>query len=274
MSITAYFWGGIMGYKYWNKRILVIFTDNKEKRYAMNEIVDVILRTILCLMVLLLISRVLGRKTISQLTFYDFVIGLTLGNIGTAIITEQSMNVYHGLISLGVSTLWVLGISALTLKSIPARKLIESEPLIVIYNGMIFEKHLKNKRYNVNDLLELLREQGIFDPKEVEIGIIESDGQLSVKKKQEFREVTLQDLNLQQNLNPSKLNLMVGKELISNGKIVSDNLGTFGYTNEWLKNQLEFQGINLEDVTVALLTPKGDFYYDTKKDKVPSSKGH
>ena len=240
----------------------------------MNETVDLILRTVLCLMVLLLISRILGRKTISQLTFYDFVIGLTIGNIGTAMITEESMNIYHGLISLGVSTLWVLGISALTLKSIPARKLIESEPLIVIYNGMILEKHLKNKKYNINDLLELLREQGIFDPREVEIGIIESDGQLSVKKKEEFREVTLQDLNLQQNLNPSKLNLMVGKELISNGKIISDNLGTFGYTNEWLKNQLEFQGINLEDVTVALLTPKGDFYYDTKKDKVPSSKGH
>jgi uncharacterized membrane protein YcaP (DUF421 family) len=112
----------------------------------MNEIVDVILRTILCLMVLLLISRVLGRKTISQLTFYDFVIGLTIGNIGTAIITEQSMNIYHGLISLGVSTLWAFGINALTLRSIPARKLIESEPLIVIYNGMILEKHLKEKK--------------------------------------------------------------------------------------------------------------------------------
>jgi uncharacterized membrane protein YcaP (DUF421 family) len=59
---------------------------------------------------------------------------------------------------------------------------------------------------------------------------------------------------------------MVGKELISNGKIISDNLGTSGFTAEWLKSQLELQGTNLEDVTVALLTPKGELYFDTKKD--------
>jgi uncharacterized membrane protein YcaP (DUF421 family) len=237
----------------------------------MDEIINVILRTIVILMVLFLISRILGRKTFSQLTFYDFVLGIIIGNVGSTIITDKSMNMYTGLLILGVSTIWVMTISSLTLRSIPARKLIDSEPLIVIYNGMILEKNLKGKDYNINDILELLREQGTFDPREIEIGIIESDGQLSIQKKQEFREVTIQDLNLQSGSNQSKLNLMISKELIINGKIITDNLETYGFTTEWLKSQLEIQGINLEDVTVALVTPKGDIYFDTKQDKISIS---
>lgn len=233
----------------------------------MAEFLDIILDTIVCLLALLLISRILGRKTFSQLTFYDFVIGITIGNVGAAMITDASM-LYTGLLSLGVATLWALTVNKLTLISLPVRKLIDSEPLIVIYNGMILEKHLKEKNYNVNDLLELLREQGIFDPGEVEIGIIESDGELSIQKKQEFREVTLQDLNLQSTPGKRKIVLMTGKELIINGKIIVENVNGYGFTVEEIQSELKFQGIRLEDVTVALLTPKGELYLDAKSDGI------
>ena len=85
---------------------------------------EVILRTAVALLLLLVVTRILGRRTLSELTFYDFVIGLVLGHIAGSVITNE-FNMFHGIIALVASTLWVLAINMMTLKSIPARKLIE-----------------------------------------------------------------------------------------------------------------------------------------------------
>lgn len=223
------------------------------------------MRTLFTLMLLLLITRVLGRRTLSELTFYDFVIGLILGNIGAAIITDQ-FSISSGIISLAISTLWVLVINIISLKSIRARKLIESEPLLVISKGNILENNLKKRYYNVNDLLEMLREQGTFDPSQVEIAIIESDGHLSILNKQEYEPPNRKDLRItvQDRLPP---NSSVGRELIIDGQVLQQNLSQSGLTLEQLKDQLHTMGISsIDDVMLAMITPEGKLYVDMKKD--------
>ena len=229
---------------------------------------EVILRTAVALLLLLVVTRILGRRTLSELTFYDFVIGLVLGHIAGSVITNE-FNMFHGIIALAASTLWVLAINMITLKSVPARKLIESEPLLVISKGHILEKNLKERYYNVNDLLEMLREQEIFDPSQVEAALIESDGQLSVLKTSPYQTPTRQDLQRQvqsqsKNQSQTPASPLIGKELILSGQIIEENLAQSGLTRQQLETKLKEQGIfQISDVLVAMITPEGTLYADT-----------
>lgn len=232
----------------------------------MPQELDLIIHMLLVLVYLLLITRVLGRRTLSELTFYDFVIGLVLGNIGSSVITETDFGLRDGIIALTVAALWILAINRLTLKSIPARKLIEAEPLIVLHNGKILEDNLNKRYYNINDLLEMLRQQGIFEPQQVELALIEADGQLSVLKKQAYQNPTRQDLALPTQP-PNLTSTLTGKELILNGKIIEQNLEQSGLTITQLQNQLIAAGVaSVADVTLAMLTPEGELYIDRKQD--------
>ncbi|WP_371380194.1 YetF domain-containing protein [Sporomusa aerivorans] len=228
--------------------------------------IAIILRTLLMLLSLLLIARILGRRTLSELTFYDFVIGLFIGNIGSSVITDEEFGIRNGLIVLTVATLWILAISMLALKSVPARKLIEAEPLTVLRRGKILENNLKKRYYNVNDLLEMLREQGIFDPNEVEMALIESDGHLSVLKKPEYQSPSAKDFAIQkQNLTPAST--LAGTEVIINGKIIDQGLVQSGLTLDQLECQLSKAGVtDWQEVTLAMVTPDGQLYVDKRND--------
>lgn len=226
----------------------------------------VIIRTFLILVFLLIVTRILGRRTLSELTFYDFVIGLVIGQIGGSVITNEEFSIRNGLVALTVATIWILGLSMLTQRSAPARKLIEAEPLMVIRRGRILEDNLKKRFYNVNDLLEMLREQGIFDPNQVEIALIESDGQLSVLKKPEYQNPSIKDFAISKPPQ-TPAGILAGTEVIIDGKIVENSLAQSGLTIEQLKNQLSNLGVQeLQEVTLAIITPEGKLYVDKRDD--------
>ena len=228
----------------------------------------VVMRTLLALLALLVITRILGRRTLSELTFYDFVIGLVLGNIGAAVITED-LSVLNGAFALAAAALWVLTINMLTLRYVPARKLIESEPLVVMRKGKILEDNLGKRYYNVNDLLEMLRIQDIFDPNQVEMALIEADGRLSVLKKPEYQTPAKTDFHMTAQAPAAGL---VGKEIIIDGAVIGDNLSPNGLTLEQLETRLHDLGISeFGDVTLAMITPEGNLYVDRKSDATDTS---
>ena len=227
---------------------------------------SVIIRTFLILVFLLIVTRLLGRRTLSELTFYDFVVGLVIGQIGGSVITNEEFSIRNGLAALSVATIWILGLSMLTQRSAPARKLIESEPLMVIRRGRILEDNLKKRFYNVNDLLEMLREQGTFDPNQVEIALIESDGQLSVLKKPEYQTPSIKDFSIQKPPQ-TPAGILAGTEVIIDGKIVEHGLAQSGLTIEQLKIQLRNLGVqDCQEVTLAIVTPEGKLYIDKRDD--------
>lgn len=228
--------------------------------------IGVFTKTLAVLLTLLVISRILGRRTLSELTFHDFVITLVLGNLGASAISDEEFGLAKGIVVIIVAALWVLGIDILTLKFTPARKIIEAEPLLVISKGYILENNLKKRFYNVNDLLEMLREQGTFDPGQVEVGLIEADGHLSILKKPEYQTPTTKDVNPDaQNVAP--LSNLAGKELIIDGRIMLQNLSASGITPEQLKTRLSDMGITAtEDVMLAMITPEGKLYVDRRND--------
>ncbi|HLV08878.1 MAG TPA: DUF421 domain-containing protein [Halanaerobiales bacterium] len=148
-----------------------------------------------------------------------------------------------------------------TLKFNYGRKLIEGEPLVMIQNGKIYEKNMKKIRYNLDDLMMQIREQGIFDLGEVEFAILETDGNLSVLKKSQFQNIKTRDIGLQTDYKG------VSSEIIRDGKIVEQNLKQNNLTHEWLFNELSSRNIkNVREVVLASLSTDGNLYIDLQND--------
>lgn len=219
---------------------------------------------ILVFVLLLVLSRLIGRKLLGQLTFFDFVTGITLGTIGGAFVTTE-IEGYYVLASAMVFALLAFLTGIMTYKNITARKLIEGEPIILIQNGKIYEKNMKKVRYNQDDLLMQLRENNVFNLADVEFAILEPHGRLSVLRKKEKQTPTLKDLNL-----PSTYEGL-STEIIRNGRIQEKNMKDYNLSYEWLYNELMTKGVkSIKEVFLATLSTDGVLYVDLYEDNPPS----
>jgi len=234
----------------------------------LEELAETVYRTLLALGALLIVVKIMGRRSLAQLTLYDYVIGLIIGNIGASFAVGRSTSIAEGLVSLAAATIWVLGVNFFTQRNLAARKFIDSEPVIVVYKGRILEENLRKKFYNVNDLLEELRHQGVFNPSDVEAAVIETDGQISVlEKNSSSTQADLESNPMGLSADSSKL---IGREIIIDGKVIEKTLAESGLTRKWLDEKLAAQSVDVKDVVVAMIAPDGKLYIDKRNDEIHS----
>jgi len=230
----------------------------------LNEAAVVLVRSIIGFFTLLVFARLLGKQQISQLTFFDYVLGITIGSIAASLSVDLTSRAWPHWVGLFTWAAIVFILQWISLKSPHAAKYLVGEPSIIIMNGQIMEDNMRKIRYTTSDLLEQLRDKGVFDLTQVAYAVLETNGQLSVLLKPEFQPATPSDLNI----NPQNVGL--GVEVISNGVIIEENLKKVQLDRLWLKNQLEKQGIKYpSEVFLATYNPAtGKFYIDKyKKDQ-------
>lgn len=220
-------------------------------------------RAIITFIILMLYARILGKQQISQLTFFDYVIGITVGSIAATMTTDLRIRFLPQLIGL---TAWVgmaLLLQIISLKSRKLAKIIDGEPVVLVHNGKILEDHLAKVRLKNVELMETLREKGAFNIADVEFAILESDGNVSVLKKSQQQPVTPKDLNLSSSYQG------IPTELVVEGKVVHENLEEIRQTEGWLLGELKKQGINsLKEVMYASLDTTGNLYVDRYHDDI------
>lgn len=229
----------------------------------MNEGLVVFIRSIISFFSLLIFAKILGKQQISQLTFFDYVLGITIGSIAASLSTDLSSRSWPHWI--GLLTWAFLGylMEILTLKFRYVAKYIEGEPTIVIMNGQIMENALKKMKYSISEIMELLRNKSVFDLTEVDFAIIEPNGQLSLLKKAEYQTVTAKDMHIQ------KTSSGISTELIYDGIIIEENLRQLNKDKHWIMAQLKQQGIyDPSEVFLATLNPAGSLYLDLYKDHI------
>lgn len=229
----------------------------------MNEGLVVLVRSIIGFFSLLIFARILGKEQISQLTFFDYVLGITIGSVAASLTTDLSSRAWPHWV--GLITWSALGylMQIITMKFRYAAKYIEGEPTIVIMNGKIMEDVLKKMKYRASDILVLLRSQGIFDVNEVDFAIVEPNGQLSILKKPEYRPATPKDMNIP--VSPTG----ISTELIYDGILIEENLRQLNKDKAWLMNQLKMKGINdISEAFLVTLNPAGDLYVDKYDDHI------
>lgn len=233
----------------------------------MNEGLVVVVRAIISFFSLLIFARILGKEQISQLTFFDYILGITIGSIASEATVDLSSRVWPHFVGLVSWALLAYLMQYISLKWRYAAKVIEGEPVVVIMNGKIMDKVLKKMKFRISDILELFRNQGIFDLNEVDYAILEPNGSLSVLKKPEYLPLTPKDMNIE--VKPTG----ISTELIYDGRLIEENLRQMNKDKKWLMNQLKKHGIkDVSEAFLVTLNDAGSLYVDKYNDNIKKVK--
>lgn len=223
---------------------------------------ELILRITIGFIVLLSMARWSGRKEISQMTFFNLVSAIAFGSIAAALVVNPSVSVLNGIIALLGWAAFTVLTDQIHLKSKKARKLLMGDPVIVIKKGEIMEDALRQTRLDTDSLKAMLREKSIFSLSDVDYAIFETDGKLSVMKKESKQTVTKSDMKIaitNGNFVP------LSTELIADGKVNIQNLNKMRKDQTWLDEQLQQAGVqSLDDVFYAEVQPDGNIYIDKR----------
>ncbi|MFS0761869.1 DUF421 domain-containing protein [Peribacillus phoenicis] len=232
----------------------------------MPDWIEIVLRSLFFLIVLFLITKVLGKKQLSQLSFFEYVTGITIGNVGAELATKVEGNIIHGVLSILVFAIAPFIAGLISLKSKTFRDLIEGKATVFIKDGKVMEDNLKKEKYTIDELLGLLRKKDVFDISEVEFALLEANGDFSVMLKKHNQPITAKDLNL------SVAAVKEPQTIIMDGSILDEPLSTIGLNRNWLHTELDKLGVLLENVFLGQANSNGELTVDLYDDKlkVPS----
>ncbi|MDN4076079.1 DUF421 domain-containing protein [Fictibacillus terranigra] len=225
--------------------------------------VDIVVRSFIFLITLFLLTKwFLGKKQLSQLSFFEYVTGITIGSIAAEVTMGLERNIMHGLISMSIWSLVPFAIGLVSLKSKKVRDFAEGKARIIIKDGKIMEDNLKKERYTIDELLEQLRNKNVFEVSDVEYAVLEPNGHLSVLLKKENQPLTAKDLQIK--VAPIK----EPQTVIMDGNILDEPLSNRGLNRGWLNEELDKAGVSLDNVFLAQVDSYGQLTMDLYDDKI------
>ena len=211
-----------------------------EKLYEINfiEVLEVIIRSLLSLATLFLAIKIIGKKQVSELSLFDYVIGISIGNFAAEISLSDDIQYINSFVAVMVFGLISYIVSWCSLKSMRMRRFFLGKPTILIQDGHIIRKNLQKNKMNINELLQQCRTNGNFDINEIAYAIMESNGQISILPKAENKPVTPKDMQLKVEKSSLCANIII------DGKIMIENLNNMKKDEQWLIKELKIKGYN------------------------------
>lgn len=229
-----------------------------------SELLDVTIRALLSLITLFFVTKLIGKKQVSQLSLFDYVIGISIGNFAAEMTINLESKEIHGIVAVIIFGFIAYLVSILTMKSIVLRRFFMGTPTIMIEHGKIVQDSFKKVRYDINDMLEQCRINGYYDISDIEYAIVEANGELSILPRSENRPITVKDMDLKVNKEGLCANVII------DGKIMHKNLKNINKTEEWLLKEMKVRGKEIEDIILATvdINDKIVFYERNKGMKV------
>ncbi|RYL93867.1 DUF421 domain-containing protein [Sporolactobacillus sp. THM7-4] len=201
---------------------------------------------------LFIMTKLLGKTTLSQVTPFDFIWAIVLGELVGNALYDKDIKISSIIYSIALWGILIFIVERVTQKFRGTREFLEGSPTIVIRNGHIDRQGMKKEQLDINMLQNLLRQKDVFSVREVAYAIIETDGKLSVLKKSKYATPTISDLEVKQK--PVYLPVTI----IEDGQVDWENLNKAGLNEEWLTKTLREHHIDhYKDV----------FYCEWKKDE-------
>lgn len=232
--------------------------------------VEVILRTLSAIVILFFLTKLLGKRQVSQLSLFEYITGITIGSLAAYVSLELDGSWILAVIALIVWSLVSLGIEYLQLKSKAVRDFLDGKATVVIQKGKILEEELKKERLSADELLEQLRKKNVFNISDVEFAVMEPSGEVSVLLTKENQPITAKHLGAEVGSEAEP------KTVIMDGEILSEGLLASGFQQEWLKTQLEKRGVELKEVFLGQVDDLGQLHIDLYDDQmeVPQTNEH
>lgn len=220
------------------------------------DLLEITGRVFAAYIVLLIMTRLMGKKQLSQLTFFNYVTGITIGSMAASLATDDNLQFIHGIYGIVLWSVLTIIMEFLTLKSIKIRYWTDGRPVVLIKHGEIVKSALTKTKYNIDELNMMLRKSNIFDMKEIDFAILENNGNLTVLKKVEYQNFTKQDSK-----KPFIANTNLPTQIINGGKVNFDTLDEFGLDEKWLKDEIKKNGYkDIKEIFYAEIDSIGQLF--------------
>ena len=214
----------------------------------MSDFLNICFRTILVLIILFFITKMMGKKQISELNFFDYVVGITIGSIAADISLDIEKNMIAGIAALFIYGFISYIISFISIKSIWARRFIIGVPTVLVEKGKIIESGLKKSKIDVNDLLMVARENGYFNLDEIDYALMEVNGNISFLPKEKEKPVTKKDMKIKCSNEGLTVNAII------DSKYMVNNMKAINKDKEWLDHELKVNGYdNYDNILLATI---------------------
>lgn len=220
----------------------------------------VLVRSLILYIVVIFSVRLMGKRQLGELQPSELVITILVSNIATLPLEELSIPLITGITPILSLVCFEVVMSRLTLKFPRLRCIVSGRPQVVISNGKVDRKVMKNLRYSVDDLMTALRQNGVFKLEDVQFAVVETTGSISVLKKAENDNVTCNDLNIKvQNENPPVV-------VITDGKILERSLNEINTSLSWLNSILKKEKKKAADIFIMTADKNKKYYIIDKED--------
>lgn len=214
------------------------------------------------LVILFILTKLMGNREMSQLTMFDYIVGITIGSIAAEMSTSLENNFMEPVVAMIVYGLVTVFISYITCRSLSLRRFFSGKSRILLDNGKLYRKNFKSAKLDLNEFLMECRINGYFNLTDIQTAILEPNGRVSFLPKSLKRPATPEDLNL----SPSIENVVIN--VILDGVLLKENLAKTGNNINWLENNLKEQGINdMKKVFLATCDNQNNLSVYVKLDK-------
>ncbi len=211
-----------------------------------------LIRTVILYIVAITSVRIMGKRQIGELQPSDLVITLLISQIISIPIQDTDIPLVNTLIPIFLLVGFEILTSVFNMKSIKFRSFMQGNPIIIINDGVLNQKLLKELRFTVDDLLEALRQKDVFDISQVQYAIVETNGQISVLLKAEHDTVTRQDLNLEPEAQGYKCPVVI------DGKIIEQDFTVCNMTMSKVQSIAKKEKMQIKDIMLMTVDAAGN----------------
>lgn len=212
-------------------------------------------RTLILYAVIIFGVRLMGKRQLGELQPSELVVTILISNIATLPIEEIDTPLFFGLLPILSLVTFEVIISYVNLKCRAVRRIFSGKPMIIIQNGKIDQKKLKELRFSADDLMAQLHSSGIFTVEEVDFAMVETTGKVSVYQKFQNRPLTPETLSMPDDPQKNSPQLV----MVSDGTIFEENLALAGLDSEWLSQTAASQRVEIKDIFILTADKTGKY---------------
>ena len=213
----------------------------------------IIIRSIILYSSVIFAIRLMGKRQIGELQPTELVITILISNIATITLEDTGIPLISGIMPMFLLVSLEIIMSWITLKNRRIRQMVSGSPQIIIRDGVIDQKQLKELRFSVDDVMESLRADNIFDISEVQFAIVETTGKISVYSKFSEQNVTKKDMNIKgKSIDPPYI-------IINDGIFLGKSYDALGFEKKWLDDILNEKNLKIEDIFIMTAQKDGNY---------------
>lgn len=215
--------------------------------------ISTIIRTVILYVVVTFAIRIMGKRQIGDMQPNELVVTLLISEIAAIPLQDSNQPILNGVVAIFMLVVLEIIVSVLAMKSFSVRKLMSGKSVVIIKNGAVDQRAMQSVRMTVLDLVELLRQQNVFNIDEVAFAVLEVSGDLSVMLKSSEMPATAGDLKIKKA--PECLPLPA----ITDGKIIKESLSALSTDEKGLLEILNKEGVDVNEVFLMSLDRYGNY---------------